>query len=493
MAVGADSVEVPLLLGQEALVLLGDAIALVVADVHLGGGHPPFLHFGVDDAQARPQLLPLLGALDAHPLDALDGVLEVHLRHQVRVGVVVDERGVLVGAGHPVDVERPIAVEPEISPHAGRLDEDLHSYLPQQFLVAGHLDVLAQCVGDGGVDVVLGGPGRPVGTRLLAVDRPPGEERPSQRQLPGPLAGLVQHRVAVPEEVSGEGRVGVDEERQHEDLGVPEVVAVVGLAGHALGGDAGPVEVGRCLVQLEEHPAQSLLDGRVGADLDVGLLPERVPCRLLGGGHRLNPAAATIAALSSALSMLRSSPVSKTVEDVDGDLFTGLEDIEKVAFGRSGCSWSVTSWGRSSRWVIDTPSGRRDYGLVADGDRLGLEPDPRGLQHPAPEVLRLAGIELGGGGLEVVGVLPVDQLGDGTAVAESTFTRSRQTTRSGWAIDTIRVASTSTPTPPGVPVVAVDQQAPAEVEAPLPPEMSASSKSIVSALTARRSGVGSGA
>ena len=94
-----------------------------------------------------------------------------------------------------------------------------------ELVVAGGLDVLHEGVRDVGVDVVLRGAGRVVGGRLLAVDRPPREQRAAAGQLGGAVAGGVEHAVAEPQRVAGHVRRRVGEERQDVDLGVPEVVA----------------------------------------------------------------------------------------------------------------------------------------------------------------------------------------------------------------------------------------------------------------------------
>ncbi len=127
------------------------------------------------------------------------------------------------------------------------------------------LTYFAQGVGDVGVDVVLRGAGGVVGRGLLAVDRAPREERARLRQLARATAGRVEH--------AGSGtaarsrairRRGVGEERQDVDLGVPEVVALVAGAGDALGRDAGLLGAGAGLRELEQVPADRLLDRRGG-------------------------------------------------------------------------------------------------------------------------------------------------------------------------------------------------------------------------------------
>ena len=108
----------------------------------------------------------------------------------------------------------------------------------------------------------------------------------------GPLAGRGQHAVAEPQQVPGDAGLGVGEERQHVDLRVPEVVAVVGTAGQPLGRDAGALGPPGCLAQLEQVPADGLLHAnRVEGGLDdhVGPFPEPVEVAPLGGHRASNP------------------------------------------------------------------------------------------------------------------------------------------------------------------------------------------------------------
>ena len=92
--------------------------------------------------------------------------------------------------------------------------------------VAGRVDVLAQRIGDVGVDVVLRGTGRVVGRRLLAVDRAPREQGAVLLKLLGPPLAAAASSSGTARRC-GPVRRGVREERQDVDLGVPEVVAPV--------------------------------------------------------------------------------------------------------------------------------------------------------------------------------------------------------------------------------------------------------------------------
>ena len=104
--------------------------------------------------------------------------------------------------------------------------------------------------------------------------------------------------MAEAQQVAGDPRLRVGEERQQVDLGIPEVVPLVRLRGEALGGDAGPVGSPGRLADLEQVPANRLPDSRgprralAGGDDDVGTIPELVELRALGGEQRVGPVAA---------------------------------------------------------------------------------------------------------------------------------------------------------------------------------------------------------
>ena len=106
---------------------------------------------------------------------------------------------------------------------------------------------------------------------------------------------LGQHAVAESKQVAGDARLGVGEERQHPRLGVPEVVAVVGVAGQALGRDPRPFGAPRRLGEVEQVPAHRLLHAdRVPhgvLERDVGPIPEAVEAASLRRHERLEPGA----------------------------------------------------------------------------------------------------------------------------------------------------------------------------------------------------------
>src|SRR5690606_20863853 len=110
---------------------------------------------------------------------------------------------VLVGTGDAVDVERALrVVMADRTPQPGGLDQELEPLALLELGVAGGRQVAADGVGDGGVDVEGRGPGRPVARALLAPDRPPGEGRPGESELPRAVAGEVEGGVAPEQRVA---------------------------------------------------------------------------------------------------------------------------------------------------------------------------------------------------------------------------------------------------------------------------------------------------
>ena len=238
----------------------------------------------LDEAGGVDQLRVLERVLRGQPLDDLGRGLEVLARHQVRVGVVVDDGRVLVRPGDGVDDELAVAAlgeEAEPEPEPGRLDEHLGAAVEHQRVVAGDRAVLAQGVGDVGVDVVLGGAGDVARGCLLPGDRAPREQRAAVVELARPFAGGVEHADAKREHVARMLRARVREERCDVDLGVPEVVSLVAVAGHTLGRDAVATDAGGRLQQLEEVEPDGALERAGTFDVDVRLVPE------VGGGAAL--------------------------------------------------------------------------------------------------------------------------------------------------------------------------------------------------------------
>jgi hypothetical protein len=107
------------------------------------------------------------------------GEIQVQPGHEVGVGVVVDDRGVLVGPGHAVDVEPAVAAEKaEVLPQPSGFGQDLGPDVAEQAHVAGDAGVAPDRVGDIGVDVILRGARLEIGRGLLAVDGAPWESAP---------------------------------------------------------------------------------------------------------------------------------------------------------------------------------------------------------------------------------------------------------------------------------------------------------------------------
>ena len=99
------------------------------------------------------------------------------------------------------------------------------------------------------------------------------------------LARAVEVAVAIGEQRARRLRVRVDEERHHEDLGVPEDVLEVRHAPQAAGADRDRVLGGMGGADhVEDAEAQRLLVGGVALDDEVGVAPALRPTPRGGGG-----------------------------------------------------------------------------------------------------------------------------------------------------------------------------------------------------------------
>ncbi len=172
--------EVPDLLGQEIGILWMDAPLVIEGDEHLVGCTLPLPYLVVDQPGVVHEAPVGVGVGLLEPGDDFGGVAQIRTGHKIREGVVVDDRGVLVGPGDPVDMEGAGvgAEESQSDPHAGGFHQDLRADLGEQLRISANIDVALDRVGDVGVYVVLRRARGIVGGGLLAVYRAPREEAP---------------------------------------------------------------------------------------------------------------------------------------------------------------------------------------------------------------------------------------------------------------------------------------------------------------------------
>ena len=178
---------------------------------------------------------------------------------------------------------------------------------------------------------------------------------------------LVQHAVAEAKQVPGDARLRVGEERQHPRLGVPEVVAVVGVAGQALGRDPRPLGAPRRLGEVEQVPAHRLLHAHrvpIGVlERHVGPVPEAIEAAPLRRDQRLEPGADDpVEGAPAALDELGGGDAARglvggVLDQPDGHVGLGVDgehELRRVRRRRAARRRDVL--GTSSTWSTATPS-----------------------------------------------------------------------------------------------------------------------------------------
>ena len=175
-------------------------------------------------------------------------------------------------------------------PVARGLDEEARAGAGREVLVAGPVEVARRRPGHVGDDVLLelagpdrhdlagASPGR--GGRDVAARRGRLPREAGARAGRVPLAasqGRGQASQPVLEHRPRGRRVGRGEERQHEDVAVPEHVAAVAGPAQAARSDGRLALVGDRRHQVEQREADRALELRVALDHDVGVLPTRGP------------------------------------------------------------------------------------------------------------------------------------------------------------------------------------------------------------------------
>ncbi len=204
----------------------------------------PCLQFRLAQLELRAQEGPALWPAGAQHLRHLQPALDGPLCHPVGIGVVVDPFVIFIRADHVADVIAAVGFQRRpAGPEARRLQQDLGARRAQKRGIAGRLPVVPDGVGDVGADVLLVGAaadrddpsirhGHIRRRYLLAgVCRFPGVERAAIAQPRGLGARGRQGMEAVHQQRTRRCGPGECVERQQEDLGIPEDMAEVGLAG----------------------------------------------------------------------------------------------------------------------------------------------------------------------------------------------------------------------------------------------------------------------
>ena len=221
--------EVPHGLLQEAVVLRVDAQLFVIGQVHRPRGARKAVQFLPRDAKARGPR-----GVDAPFLQQprrAHGPLQVVFGAGVGVVVVVDQAGVLVGAGDAVDQEASLRHVPHVHPQACRFQQHLRALRDQVLPVAGGVIVGAHRIGDIAHDMILGCARQEIAAALAPVDGTPGIQRALQvPQQPRVFSCRLQRAVAVAQQLSGQLRHGEGEKGHHVHFRIPEVVPLVPLA-----------------------------------------------------------------------------------------------------------------------------------------------------------------------------------------------------------------------------------------------------------------------
>ncbi len=271
--------EGPVRPAQERVVLGIDAQIGILAEIHRIRGATPQRDLFLVQPQPFGQRRMRLRTDLAQQCPGLGGAAQVPACHPVGVVVVVDQRRVLVRAGHLVQTERAAAARVEaadLRPDARGLAQHLRAGLGEEVQVAGRIHVQADGVRHRRVDVVRRRPAGVVRRAFVAGDGAPGVQRAVRVvHLPRMGARGLQRVVAVAQHRQRHVRRDEHHRRQHEHLGVPEAVPLVALAGQALGRRPVHAAASGGLMDMEQVEAQRLLDVRVARHRQAGAVPER--------------------------------------------------------------------------------------------------------------------------------------------------------------------------------------------------------------------------
>jgi len=284
--------------GEVACKLLDEAGLLIHRQVHPRDHVVPVRKPALAQIQRTGQLGEPGRMVLAEPGERSKRGLNMPLCHVVGEEVVVDAIVVLVGADHVAVVVVPVLFQNGCAgPEAGAIQDHLGAVIDHECVIAGDLPVLHDAVRDvrGDVDLDVTGPDADSLSRIREVCHPRrGDFLASAGALPWELGAFIsvvtsllpRARQVVPpiqQHVACQVRQHVAEERQHEDLGVPEDVVPVAEPAEGLGADAGTVgEARRRDDQLVDVEPQRELGLEVPLHEDVRQVPGLLPCGCAG-------------------------------------------------------------------------------------------------------------------------------------------------------------------------------------------------------------------
>ena len=228
-----------------------------------------------------------IGALFLQRFQRVDGGIQVLLRHQVRIEVIVHNGIILIGAGHGADAVFAAAALGKaayIRPDAGCFAQNLGCFVGKVVNVVGDSNIELERIGHIRIDVVLRRTQREVGRCFLTIDRAPRIQcTDGMPQYTGTVARFIQGAVAVVQQTACKLRLSIDKDRQNIHFGVPEVVTLIPFAGQAFGTHTRSAITARCLHDMIQVEAQPLLQRHIAVHANIGSLPEMFHHGSVGG------------------------------------------------------------------------------------------------------------------------------------------------------------------------------------------------------------------
>ncbi|MNC06231.1 hypothetical protein D3C75_537380 [compost metagenome] len=226
--------KIPFPLTQEGIILSIDAQLLIKRDEHPVGGFLPQFRLPVSQTDSQAESLVIRRILLLEQNDCLISITELILDQQICIGIIVNNRRILIRSRDSVNTKGSAACRikvPQVCPEARGFEQDFCPLADQELQIPCCLYILLNSVGNIGIYMRLGRTRREISRVLASVNGAPWIQRSFLRQQPGLLPGLIQRGIAEFQQLPGNLRLGVGEERQHVHFRIPEIMPLVPLAG----------------------------------------------------------------------------------------------------------------------------------------------------------------------------------------------------------------------------------------------------------------------
>ena len=246
---------IPGLAHHKPIVQRIDLPFLVIGEIHILHNLFPIFRLFPGYAQTAGNLLQPGRISLPDFLKRPKGIFHIFPGHQICIKIIVHNGIVFV---RPCYRANAIASAPgrnkaaHVRPYPCRLHQHFRGPFLQITIVARYIHIKLKRIGNIRIDMILRRSKRKIGGGLLSVHRPPGIQGSLfMTQHSCPLPRFLQSIIAEIQQRSCKIRLRINKHRQYIHLRIPEIMALIALAGQSFRPHSRPAVPARCLHHMK--------------------------------------------------------------------------------------------------------------------------------------------------------------------------------------------------------------------------------------------------